>query len=163
MPIRCFLLMVACLSCLGCRAAAPLDREGPVSSVDDPQTTQVGARAAAQDSVVVAYYFHRTFRCPSCLLMETAAVDVMKEHFAGQMQDGHVVWVPVNIEDPATKALQRQLDVRTNGLVLVRMENGVHKDSKRLDELWGLLSRPGAFAEYLIREIDACLRPAQGG
>jgi len=86
---------------------------------------------------------------------------VMKEHFARQMQNGQVVWTPVNIEDAATAALQQQLEVRGNGLVLVRMENGAYKDSKRLDELGGLLSRPDTFSEYLVDEINARLSPAQ--
>jgi hypothetical protein len=40
--------------------------------------------------MVVAYYFHRTFRCYSCSAMEAAILDVMNEHFARQMQDGQV-------------------------------------------------------------------------
>jgi len=160
MAIRC-LVVAACFLCLGCRATAPSDHGDPASSADDPVATRVGPGTTAQDNVVVAYYFHRTFRCYSCLSMETAAVEVMKEHFARQMQSGQVVWTPVNIEDAATAALQQQLEVRGNGLVLVRMENGAYKDSKRLDELWGLLSRPDTFSEYLVDEINARLSPAQ--
>jgi hypothetical protein len=79
------------------------------------------------------------------------------------MQDGQLVWTPVNIEDPATATLQQQLGVRGNGLVLVRMENGAYKDSKRLDELWGLMDRPDAFSEYLVGEINVRLSPVRGG
>lgn len=92
--------------------------------------------------------------------MEVAAADVMEEHFARQMEDGQVVWTLVNIEDPTTTALQQQLDVRGNGLVLARMENGAYKDSKRLDELWGLMDRPDAFSKYLVDEVNARLSPA---
>ena len=42
------------------------------------------------------------------------------------------------------------------------MENGVCKDSKRLDDLWGLKDRPEAFSEYLANEINARLGPVQG-
>ncbi|MEN6576356.1 MAG: nitrophenyl compound nitroreductase subunit ArsF family protein [Phycisphaerales bacterium] len=128
-------------------------------SADDPQAARVGTDPAAQDGVVFAYYFHRTFRCYSCSAMEVAAVDVMEEHFARQMEDGQVVWTLVNIEDPTTTALQQQLEVRGNGLVLARMENGVYKDSKRLDELWGLMDRPDAFSKYLVDEVNARLSP----
>lgn len=94
--------------------------------------------------------------------MEVAILDVMNEHFALQMQDGQVVWTPVNIEDPTTQSLQQQLEVRSNGLVLARMENGVYKDSKRMDELWGLKDRPDAFSEYLVDEVNVRLTSAQG-
>ena len=162
MTIRCVLTMAACLSCLGCRAANPSNPHDATSSTGDPPATYAQVSSTAGSPVAYAYYFHRTFRCYSCSAMEAAAVDVMKEHFARQMQDGQVVWVAVNIEDPETKPLRQQLDVRSNGLVLARMENGVYRESKRLDELWGLMDRPDAFSEYLVAEINACLSPAQG-
>ena len=46
---------------------------------------------------------------------------------------------------------------------MVRMENGVYKDWKRLDELWGLMGRPDAFSKYLVDEINARLSPVRGG
>jgi len=94
--------------------------------------------------------------------MEVAILDVMNEHFTRQMQDGQVVWTPVNIEDPTTQPLQQQLEVQSNGLVLARTENGVYKDSKRMDELWGLTDSPEAFSDYLVDEINARLTSAQG-
>ena len=163
MTIRCVMVAVVSLSCLGCRAAAPSDHDRPASSADHPPATHVGAGPAAEETVVLACYFHRTLRCHSCLLMETTAAREIEEHFAQQIQNGQVVWTPVNIEDPATEALQQQLDVRGNGLVLVRMENGVYKDSKKLDELWGLLGRSDAFSKYLVDEINARLSPVRGG
>ncbi len=94
--------------------------------------------------------------------MEELAARTIEEHFARQIQDGQVVWMPVNIDEPAGKALGQQLDVRSNGLVVARMENGVCKDSKRLDDLWGLKDRPEAFSQYLVDEINARLGPVQG-
>lgn len=161
MTIRCLLVMAACFSCLGCQAANPSSPAGDTSSAGDPPA-HVQAPSTAGSPVVYAYYFHRTFRCYSCSAMEVAILDVMNEHFAGQMQDGRVVWTPVNIEDPTTKRLQQQLEVRSNGLVLARMENGVYKDSKRMDELWGLKDSPEAFSEYLVGEINARLGLVQG-
>jgi hypothetical protein len=162
MTIRCFLMMTACLSCLGCRAA---DRSSPqdaaTSSAGDPQTTRVEAQSAAGSTVVYAYYFHRTFRCISCLTMEEMAARAIEEHFAPRIRNGQVVWMAVNIEDPATEPLRQQLDVGSNGLVLVRMENGAYRDSKTLDALWGLLDRPDAFSKYLVDQVNARLGTAQ--
>lgn len=93
--------------------------------------------------------------------MEEMAARAIEEHFARQTQDGQVVWMPVNIDEPAGKALGQQFNARGSELVLARMENGMCKDSKRLDELWGLKDRPDAFAEYLVDEINARLSPVQ--
>ena len=162
MAIQWVLLVVVGTLCAGCRATAPLNDGSSALPTDDAPAPRAVVPSTAEKPVVVVYYFHRTFRCYSCLSLETAALDVLKERFAQQMQDGQVVWVPVNIEDPQTETLRQQLEVRSNGLVLVRMANGAYKDAKRMDELWGLKDRPEAFAECLIREVDVRLRPAQG-
>lgn len=161
MATRWVLMVAACLSCLGCQATDSSNSRNATSSAGDSPDAIAQAPSAAATPVVVAYYFHRTFRCYSCSALEVAILDVMNEHFARQIQDGQVVWTPVNIEDPTTQPLQQQLEVRSNGLVLARMENGVCKDSKRMDELWGLKDRPEAFSQVLVDEIKACLGPVQ--
>jgi hypothetical protein len=110
---------------------------------------------------VLAYYFHRTLRCHSCLLMETTVAREIEEHFSRQIQEGQVVWTSVDIEDPSAEALRQQLDVRSNGWVLARVEHGVYKDSKSLDKLWGLLGRPDDFSKCVVDEVNACLSGAQ--
>ena len=121
--------------------------------------------AAAGNTVVYAYYFHQTFRCLSCQMMEEMAARAIQEHFAQQIQAGQVVWMPVNIDKPEGKVLRQQfsqLNVRASDLVLARMENGVCKESKKLDELSGLTDRPDAFSKCLVDEVNACLSAAQG-
>ena len=138
MTIRCFLMMVACLSCLGCRAANPSNPQDPASSAVDPPAAALRSNPPPANTVVYAYYFRQTFRCVSCQSMEEMAARAIEEHFAQQIQDGQVVWMPVNIDKPAGKVLRQQFNVRASELVLARMENGVCKESKKLDELWGL-------------------------
>jgi len=163
MTLRRFLMMAACLSCLGCRAANPSNPKDSAPAADDPPVARAQVQSAGANTVVFAYYFHRTQRCPSCLLLETTAARAIQEHFARQIQDGQVIWTSVDIEDPGNEPLRRQFEVRINGLVLVRMDNGAYKDAKRLDELWGLLGRPDAFSKYLVEEINARLSPVRGG
>lgn len=112
--------------------------------------------------MVFAYYFHQTFRCFSCESMEMTAARAIEEHFARQIQDGQVVWMSVNTDEPAGKVLRQQFNVWGRELVLARMENGVCKESKELDELWRLLDRPDAFSKYLVDEVNAFLSPARG-
>jgi hypothetical protein len=93
--------------------------------------------------------------------MEEMAARAIQENFAQQIQDGQVVWMPVNIDKPEGKVLQQQFKVRSSELVLARLENGVCKESKKLDELWGLSDRPDAYAKYLVDQISTCLSSAQ--
>ncbi len=154
MTIRGFLILAACLSCLGCRAADPSNPKGPASGAGDPPT-------AGAKTVVYAYYFHQTFRCLSCQMTEEMAARAIEEHFAQPIQAGLVVWMPVNIDKPEGKALRQQFNAQATDFVLARMENGVCKKSKKLDELAGLVDRPEAFSKYLVEEIGTCLVRAQ--
>jgi hypothetical protein len=162
MASRCVLLTAVCLLCLGCQIRSLSNRQDAASSADDPSTVVVQAKSAADTSVVYAYYFHRTFRCISCQTMEDLAARTIEERFAQQTQDGQVVWISVNVDEPEGKALGQQFNARGSELVVARMENGVCKDSKRLDDLWGLKDRPEAFSQYLVDEINARLSPVQG-
>jgi len=90
-------------------------------------------------------------------MLEETAAGVIQEHFAQPIQVGQVVWMPVNIDKPDGKVLRQQFHVQASDLVLARMENGVCKESKKLDELSGLADRPDVFSKYLIDEVRACL------
>ena len=162
MTVRCFLMVAACLSCLGCRAADPSNSQALASSASSPPAASAPAQAATGKTVVYAYYFHQTFRCQSCQMMEETAARVIQEHFAQQIENGQVVWMPVNIDKPEGKALRQQFQVRVSELVLARMENGVCKKSEKLDVMLGLSDRPDAFLKYLVDQINAYLSPARG-
>ncbi len=161
MTIRCFLVMAACLSCLGCRAADPSNPQNPAASVGAPPTAGARDQSAAGSTVVYAYYFHQTFRCLSCQATEEMAARTIQEHFAQPIQMGLVVWMPVNIDKPEGKVLRQQFNVRATDFVLARMENGVCKESRKLDELMGLTDRPDAFSKCLVDQINACLSSVQ--
>ncbi len=90
------------------------------------------------------------------------AARAVQEHFAQPIQAGLVVWMPVNIDKPEGKVLRQQFHVQASDLVLARMEDGVCKESKKLDELAGLSDRPDAFSKYLVGQVNACLSPARG-
>jgi hypothetical protein len=157
MAIRGFLIMAACLSCLGCQAAGPSSPKDAAASAGAPPV-------AGAKTVVYAYYFHQTFRCLSCQMTEEMAARTIQEHFAQPIQAGQVVWMPVNMDKPEGKTLRQQfnqLNVRTSDLVLARMENGVCQRSKKLDELSGLTDRPDAFTKCLVEEVSACLGATQ--
>jgi hypothetical protein len=158
MAIRYLFMTAACLSCLGCRAADRSNPRDPATlSAGDPPAARAQAQSTVGSTVVYAYYFHQTYRCLSCELMETTAAREIEEHFAPQIQDGQVVWMPVNIDKPEGKAFRQQFDVQGSALVLARMENGICKSSKKLDELWRLLNRPDGFSKYLVDEVNAYL------
>lgn len=162
MTIRCFLMVAACLSCVGCRAANPSSPEASASSAV-PSAARGHAQSPAVRAVVYAYYFHQTFRCLSCQMTEELAARTIQEHLAQPIRDGQVVWMSVNMDEPEGKVLRHQFKAQASDLVLALMEDGVCKKSKKLDELAELSDRPDAFSKHLVNEIVAYLSPTQGG
>lgn len=154
MTVRGFLLMAACLSCLSCRPADTSDSQDSAPATD--------AQPAAAQTVVYAYYFHQTFRCMSCEMMEETAARAIEEHFGPRIETGQLVWMLVNIDKPEGKVLRRQFDAQATDLVLARVQNGVCKEFKKLDELARLTDRPDAFSQHLVDQINAYLSPVQG-
>ncbi len=165
MAIRGLLTTVVCLSCFGCRAAGPAQPRDTASSPEAPPVAVAVARveSAPRRAVVYAYYFHQTFRCYTCQSLEEEAARVIQENFAQPIQAGQMVWMAVNIDKPEGKVLRQQFEAGSSDLVLARMEDGVCKRSKKLDELLGLRGRPDAFSKYLIEEVSAYLGAAEGG
>jgi len=161
MTIRCFLIIAACLSCPGCRAADTANPKDTPSVAGHPPAARAQVESAAGNPVVYAYYFHQTFRCFTCQSMEEMAARAIQEHFAPQVQAGQVVWMPVNIDKPEGKVLRQQFNARATDLVLARMEGSVCKESRKLDELTELSGRPDAFSKYLVDQINACLGTTQ--
>ena len=161
MTIRGFLILVACLSCLGCRTANSTNTNDLAPAAGGPPVARAQVGSIAVSPVVYAYYFHQTFRCFTCQSMEERAARVIEEHFAPQIQAGQVVWMPVNIDKPEGKVLRQQFNARATDLVLARMEGNVCKESRKLDELWGLSGRPEAFSKYLVDQISAYLSLVQ--
>jgi hypothetical protein len=161
MTIRCFLMAAICLSCLGCQGANTPNSEDRTTATADSPAAIAPVESVPRRVVVYAYYFHQTFRCYTCQSLEEAAARVIQENFAQPIQAGQMVWLPVNIDKPEGKVLRQQFDAWSSDLVLARVEDGVCKGSKKLDELLGLRGRPDAFSKYLIDEVSASL--AAGG
>ncbi len=167
MTIRYLLAMTACLSCLGCQAANSTTSQNSTEAKDvaltagEPPVARAQVESAAARPGVYAYYFHQTFRCLSCQMTEEMAARAIEEHFAQPIQAGLVVWMPVSIDKAEGKALRQRFNAQATDLVLARMENGVCKESKKLDELAGLTDQPEAFSKCLVDQISAYLSPAQ--
>ncbi|HRW51891.1 MAG TPA: hypothetical protein P5081_03335, partial [Phycisphaerae bacterium] len=75
-----------------------------------PAVAGAGAdsRPVAQEDVttsepgrqVIAYYFHNTQRCKTCLAIEERSKSALDEAFAPAMESGALVWRAINMETP---------------------------------------------------------------
>lgn len=119
----------------------------------------VGAKQELKHKVV-AYYFHGTARCPSCMKIEAYSADTIKSKFANKLQDGTLEWHVVNIDEPQNQHFVQDYKLVTKSLVLVEVKDGRHGRWKNLEKVWDHLGNKDSFSAYVETELKGFL---QGG
>ena len=111
----------------------------------------------------MAYYFHRTLRCKTCLSIEKQAKEAIETGFSGEMANGLLAWRAVNIETPGDEHFQKDFEIDRQMLMFVEMRDGKAVRSTKLERVWDLVEDPGAFQDYVWTELQAFIDGGRGG
>jgi hypothetical protein len=134
-------------------SAAAADTLSPAAGRPlDTKARNAGTPAREQRKLIV-YYFHTTFRCPSCTMMEHLTKQAVESGFAEQMKSGRVEFNVVNIEAPGNEHFVDDYRLYTKSVVLSDLSNGKEKNWKNLDQVWVLLRDQGKFVDYIQKEV----------
>lgn len=125
--------------------------------VNLPPPAQDKAVTTEGGSTVVVYYFHTTYRCPSCTQMEALAQSTVQLAFRRELDDGRLLWLPVNLEEGGNSRYIREYQLFTRSLVLVRIKNGRQVEWKNLINAWVVLNDEATFRSYVEQEVRAYL------
>jgi len=141
-------------------ASIALAADPPATS--RPEAVPVSRPAATtpadqQSDKVIAYYFHRTLRCHTCLTIEELARQAIETGYAPEMTDGLMEWHSVNIEEKGNEHFEKDFDLTAQSLVLVRLENGKQTNWKNLSDVWEYVGDPVAFDKYVRTELELFL------
>ena len=120
----------------------------PNESVTLPQ------EPAKPQSKLVAYYFHRTQRCRTCLAMEAYAEEALIEAFPDAFASGDLEWRALNVEDSENEHFVQDYGLTASALIMVRSENDETKEWNNLEDIWSLVRDKGQFKEYVEREAQ---------
>ncbi len=125
----------------------------------DDVSAASGAQATGQTASpkVIAYYFHTTYRCPSCMKIEAYSREAIESAFAKELKDGSVQWRVINVEQSANRHYINDYMLFSKSVILVRMNNGKEKRWKNLPKVWQLLGNKGAFMRYVQDELRSYL------
>jgi hypothetical protein len=129
--------------------------EEQVEPSDEP--VRVVETPARPQHKLVAYYFHRTQRCRTCLTIEAYAKDVLREELADAFKSGELEWRAVNVEEPQHEHFVEEYGLTASALVMVLLENSKQKRWKDLGRVWELVRDEGDFKEYVRDEAMAYL------
>jgi hypothetical protein len=111
----------------------------------------------SNDTVVIAYYFHRTIRCAGCLEIESAAKRVIENSFANQIADKKLIWTPLNLDEPGGEAFAKEFDVSASTLVLSKVKDGNTSEYRKLEKVWDFIHTPKDFDTYIQNEVKQFL------
>jgi hypothetical protein len=67
---------------------AGANNSGPDKDVDSAETPAAGRSDETADVKVIAYYFHRTMRCPTCLSIEKQAREAIEIAYSEELRSG---------------------------------------------------------------------------
>ena len=175
-------LAVLAFACPGCDSSGASDRKTPTeiafasgnrpdantgqAPIQQPMARSLNHRTDPNkhdDTKVIAYYFHGTIRCVTCLWVEQNAQRIIMEDFAEALNNGKLTWQAINFDQGANRHYLDRFKLTTSAMILALQSNGKVVAWKKLDKVWQLAQDPQAFAEYLRSEITAYLDHRNGG
>jgi hypothetical protein len=120
-----------------------------VSAVFTGCTKQVETRQNAGGKYV-AYYFHPTARCESCLNLESFLKEMIQDKYAKQGFE----FREVNIEDKENQHYRKDYALKFSSVIISKIESGKETNWKNLDSVWSYTENKEQFFKYSEREID---------
>ena len=115
-----------------------------------------GACVCQGSDCIVAYYFHRTGRCPTCQRIEALAQETLESAFAAQLKDGRLQWQTVDYEAADNVRYRDEYKIQGPCLVLARLRSGKPVEWRSLPEVWEYVGDRRAFVKFVqgnVREF----------
>jgi hypothetical protein len=145
------LVAILSISAALCAHAAEQAAKGPKK--------QASPAAAKSTHRVVACYFHRTVRCPTCKKISAYAEEAVKTGMAAELKSGKVQWVMIDFQDPENEKFTTAYDVTGPTLVIMDVNNGKVTAWKVAPKVWSLVGDQERFFKYVQDEVRAYLEP----
>ncbi len=147
-------------------------REKVSSSVEDSQEVNIITKNQEADistqtttqgikSKVVAYYFHGTYRCPTCLTIERYSKEAIEQYFTKELQEGRLEFKPLNVEEPENRHYIQDYQLYTKSLVITLHKDNKQTEWKNLENVWTNVRDKEKFYQYVKEEIEKFLEEAE--
>ena len=127
-----------------------------VAAVEKPSAPDTAAKATNEQ--VIAYYFHGTIRCETCLKIEKQARETIERQFQTETHEKRLVFKAVNYEKTENAHFLKDYKLPCPSLVVVRQKGGKVEKWKLLEKTWELIENPFKFNEYVESEMEKTLR-----
>ncbi|QDU57504.1 nitrophenyl compound nitroreductase subunit ArsF family protein [Aeoliella mucimassa] len=156
-------LLLAFLLALGSAVATdaptdttPADNE---PAAEEPNTEEPATEVAEHE--VVAIYFHRTQRCPTCKRIGSLAEGAVDQNFAKEIATGAVRFQYVDFQDKKNAKLAKGYHITSPTLVLVNVHQGKTACWTAMPKVWQLIGKPAEFEQYVSDGVTRYLKQSQ--
>jgi hypothetical protein len=116
------------------------------------------AEETSAGATVTAYYFHGTFRCPTCHKLEEYAKEAIDNNFKNDLASGKLSFKIVNVENKENEHFAKDYQLYTKSVVLSLIKDGKEVRSKNLDKIWEYVRNKDQYENYVRDEVAAFLK-----
>ena len=108
-----------------------------------------GAAAEQPKHRVVAIYFHRTQRCPTCQRISAYVEEAVKSGFAREMKQNVVQLCLIDYQDKKNAKYTKGYKITRPTLVLADVKDGRVTAWKPMPKVWSLVGKKDQFFKYV--------------
>ena len=107
---------------------------------------------------VVAMYFHRTQRCPTCIKMGSYTDEAIKKAFAKQLKAGTVEFHYVDFQDKKNAAVAKAYKITGPALIVAKVKSNKVKEYKNQKDIWTKVRKKEDFTAYVVKNVETQLK-----
>ena len=113
------------------------------------------AEIPSEREKVIVYYFHGTYRCPSCTKIEKWSYEAIKDFFPKELKENRLLWKPVNVEKPENRHFIKEYSLVTKSLIITRVKGEKQTQWENLDKVWRFLGDQEKFFAYVTQKVKS--------
>ncbi|MBX3427457.1 MAG: hypothetical protein KF688_17390 [Pirellulales bacterium] len=130
--------------------------QAAATAAESPGDTATVAKAPEHQ--VIAVYFHRTQRCPTCKRIGALAEEAVLKGFPKEVKSRVVVFQFVDFQDKKNAALVKSYKVDGPVLVTANVFDGKVVRWEPLPKVWQLVGKPEELAAHVRGSVAAYLK-----
>ncbi|MEI7483027.1 MAG: nitrophenyl compound nitroreductase subunit ArsF family protein [Elusimicrobiota bacterium] len=115
----------------------------------------------APNNKVVVYYFHGTFRCPTCHKLEQYSKEAIETSFKDALRSGKLEYKVVNVEHKGNEHYTSDYQLYTKSLVLSLVKDGKETKWKNLEKIWEYVGNKQKFVDYVKTGVSDFLKEVE--
>ncbi len=114
--------------------------------------------AFCDNAKVIVYYFHGSFRCPTCRNLEQYAKEAIENNFKKELAKGNLIFKAVNVEEKENEHFVKDYQLYTKSLVLSLVKDDKEVKYKNLDKIWEYVRNKMQYTDYVKNEVENFLK-----